>query len=230
MIPLRDENPSETRPFVTWTLIALNVAAFLYELRLGPELREFMFHWGLVPARVTLAVRDGAEPILQAGLPFLSSMFLHGGWMHLIGNMWYLAIFGDNVEDRFGHFRFLVFYLIAGLAGGALHYGFNLGSEIPTVGASGAIAGVLGAYLAAFPRARIITLVPFFLFFQLMALPAVVVLGLWFVFQFFSGALSLAWTTQGGGVAWWGHIGGFGFGFIVMKLLGGRRRSRAWVE
>jgi membrane associated rhomboid family serine protease len=198
---------------------------FLYELALGPELRGFMSEWGLVPQRLSLALSNGSEPVMAAGFPLMTSMFLHGGWPHLIGNMWYLAIFGDNIEDRLGRGGFTVFYLLAGLAGGLLHYVFNSASPIPTVGASGAIAGVLGAYLAAFPRARIITLVPLFPIFQLMALPALVVLGLWFVIQFFSGAMALAWTAGGGGVAWWGHIGGFAFGFVAMKLLG-RDRSR----
>ena len=229
MIPLRDENPAEGRPFVTWVLIALNVAAFLYELMLGPQLRGFLFEWGLVPARLTLAASQGTEPMVVAGLPLLTSMFLHGGWMHLIGNMWYLWIFGDNVEDRLGHVGYLLMYLLAGLAGSALHYYFNADSRIPTVGASGAIAGVLGAYLVAFPKARVVTLVPLFPFFQIMALPAVVVLGLWFVFQFFVGALSLGYGQQTGGVAWWGHIGGFAFGFAVMALFGRRRPSRARV-
>jgi membrane associated rhomboid family serine protease len=231
LIPLRDENPSEGPAFVTWGLIAINVAVFFYEFSLGDDLTHFIMRWGLVPARLTMLVTHGASPVL-AGLPFLSSMFLHGGWMHLIGNMWYLAISGDNVEDRFGHAGYLVFYLLAGLAGGALHFFFNAGSTLPTVGASAAIAGVLGAYIVAFPRARVMTLVPLFPFLQLMALPAVVVLGLWFVFQFFSGALSLAWAAGAshGGTAWWGHIGGFAFGAITMMIFGRRDRepARAW--
>jgi len=228
MIPLRDENPSASRPVITWLLVVVNCVAFLYELMLGPGLRSFMFDWGLVPSRLTLAALDGMEPLLGAGIPLLTSMFLHGGWVHLLGNMWYLVIFGDNIEDRLGHLRFLIFYLAAGMAGGLLHYSFNLASQIPTVGASGAIAGVLGAYLVAFPRARIITLVPLFPLFQLLALPAMVVLGLWFLYQFLIGALSLTWTARGaGGVAWWGHIGGFAFGFIAMTLLRRRGRSRA---
>jgi hypothetical protein len=222
VIPLRDENPSRTTPVVTWVLIALNVIAFFYELSLGPALRDFMMDWGLVPTRLAAGLSAGLGTGLVAGLPLLSSMFLHGGWMHLLGNMWYLAIFGDNVEDRLGHFGYLLFYLAAGVVGGLLHYHFNAGSDVPTVGASGAIAGVLGAYIVAFPRARVLTLVPLFVFFQLWSLPAVVVLGLWFLFQFFSGALSLAWSATGG-VAWWGHIGGFAFGALVMLLAGGRR-------
>jgi len=231
MIPLRDENPASRAPIVTRILIAINVFVFLYEVAAGPALREIMFTWGLVPLRLTLALDRGTEPLLQASIPLVTSMFLHGGWMHLLGNMWYLAIFGDNVEDRFGHGAYLVFYLFAGLAGGVLHYAFNAHSQLPTVGASGAIAGVLGAYAVAFPRARVLTLVPLFPFFQLMALPALVVLGLWFLFQFFTGALSLAWNPGGGGVAWWGHIGGFTFGVLAMAIFGGRRAaSEAWVE
>ena len=233
MIPLRDENPSLSPPVVTRVLIALNVVAFVYELMLGPHLRGLFMTWGLVPARISAALAGAAEPI-SAFSTALTSMFLHAGWLHLIGNMWYLWIFGDNVEDRMGRVRFLLFYIAAGLASGVLHVFFNGDSQIPTVGASGAIAGVLGAYLTLFPRARVITLVPFIVFFQVMALPAVVVLGLWFVFQFFSGAMSLAYTSssQTGGTAWWGHIGGFAFGVLFGRLLALRpqARSRAWLE
>jgi len=197
VIPLRDENPAESPPIITRLLIALNCAAFLYELSLGPALRSFMFEWGLVPVRLSLALERGVQPAIEAGTPLFTSMFLHGGWMHLIGNMWYLAIFGDNVEDRLGKLRYLLLYLGSGLAGGLLHYFVNASSRVPAVGASGAIAGVLGAYVLVFPGARIITLVPFFPFFQLMALPAIVVLGLWFLYQFFSGALALAYAPAG---------------------------------
>ena len=225
MIPIRDENPASLAPVMTRILIGLNVGAFFYELSLGPALRDFMMQWGLVPVRLAAGLASGL------GITLLTSMFLHGGWMHLIGNMWYLGIFGDNVEDRLGHFGYLAFYLVSGLVGGLLHYHFNATSEMPTVGASGAIAGVLGGYLVAFPRARVLTLVPLFPFFQLMALPAVVVLGLWFLFQFLIGFLSLAWSAAGG-IAWWGHIGGFAFGALAMLVLGGRRprRSEARVE
>ncbi len=231
MIPLRDENPSRTAPVVTRALISVNAIAFVYELMLGPDLRPFVYTWGMVPARLSLALRFGEEPIAGPGITTLTSMFLHGGWLHLVGNMWYLWIFGDNVEDRLGHARFLVFYLMAGVVAALLHYALNPASWLPTVGASGAIAGVLGAYLVAFPRARIIALVPLFPFFQVMALPAVLVLGLWFVMQFFSGALSLG-NAGGGGVAWWAHIGGFAFGFLGMRVFGGsgRRSSQAWTE
>jgi len=231
MIPLRDENPSDTVPVVTRALIAINCAAFVYEIMLGPGLREFMFEWGLVPARLSQAVRLGEESVIGPSLTLLTSVFLHGGWLHLLGNMWYLWIFGDNIEDRLGKPRFLAFYCLSGITAGLIHYVSNPASKLPTVGASGAIAAVLGAYAVTFPKARVITLVPIFLFFQIMALPAMIVLGLWFVYQFLLGTLTLAWGTgTGGGVAWWAHIGGFVFGAVAVKLFGIGRPSRAWVE
>ena len=226
MIPLRDENPSTTVPVVTRILIAINVAAFIYEVVLGPVLKPFLMEWGLVPERLTLALRYREEPWLVAGLTLVSSMFLHGGWMHLIGNMWYLWVFGDNVEDRFGHAGYLLFYLAAGVIAGLTQVAINPLSSLPTVGASGAIAGVLGAYAVAFPRARVITLVPLFIFIQIIPLPALVVLGLWFVIQFFSGWLTLG-SAMSGGIAFWAHIGGFAFGALAMLLLArGRPRAR----
>ena len=230
MFPLRDENPSESVPFVTRSLIAINVAMFVYEILQGPRLVEFFYRWGMVPLRVSLAAREGTEPIAGPALTFATSMFLHGGWMHLLGNMWYLWIFGDNVEDRMGKVRFLVFYLMGGLVAAGLHFFLHPASRAPTLGASGAIAGVLGGYALLFPGARVLTLVPLFPFIRIITLPAMLVLGLWFVFQFFSGALALA-GPQGGGVAWWAHIGGFAFGLLAVKLFERRRpSSHAWVE
>jgi len=155
-------------------------------------------------------------------------MFLHGGWLHLIGNMWYLWIFGDNVEDRRGHGRFLVFYLLAGLGAGFIHTGVNYYVVIPSVGASGAIAGVLGAYLLLHPFARVTTLIPIFFFWQIVEIPAVIVLGLWFLMQFLSGtsALSVADATAGG-LAWWAHIGGFLVGMVLLAVFRGPKRGRA---
>ena len=233
MIPLRDENPSASVPIVTRGLIALNCLLFVYELMLGPDLRGFVYSWGLVPERVTLALRFGEEPWSGPAATLVTSMFLHGGWLHLIGNMWYLWIFGDNVEDRLGKMRFLFFYIVSGVVAGLIHYLANRSSRMPTVGASGAIAAVLGAYAVTFPRARVVTLIPLFFFFPVVALPALLVLGLWFVFQFFSGTLSLASGAAaggGGGVAWWAHIGGFAFGMIAIKILAPRRRSRVSVR
>ena len=232
MIPIRDDNPTGRAPFVTRTLIAVNVALFLYQLSLGPGLRMFMYEWGMVPLRLSAALQVGNEPVVVPAATLLTSTFLHGGWLHLIGNMWYLWIFGDNIEDRLGHARFLIFYLVAGVFAGFVHYLTAASSQVPTVGASGAIAAVLGGYLVAFPRARVLTLVPLFIFIQFVWLPAVLVLGLWFFYQFFSGALSLSYGA-GGGVAWWAHIGGFVFGAIAMRALGRRPRrpvSEAWVE
>ncbi len=225
MIPIRDENPPQRVPVVTRTLIVLNVAAFLYQIGLGPKVAAFMQGWGVVPERLTDAFQ-GLTPVPSAMLTLFTSMFLHGGWIHLVGNMWYLWIFGDNVEDEMGSLRFLGFYLAAGVVSALMHVMFNPGSPIPAVGASGAIAGVLGAYAYAFPRARVVTLVPIIFFFQIVALPALLVLGLWFVFQFFSATLFAG--GGGGGVAWWAHIGGFLFGILAMALR--RRRSTAFVE
>ncbi len=226
MIPLRDETPSLTTPVVTRALILMNVLAFVFELALGPERGAFVVGWGVIPARV-MAVFSGQEPV-AALATLLTSMFLHAGWLHLLGNMWYLWVFGDSVEDRFGHVGFIAFYLASGVASAVMQVAINPGSPIPTVGASGAIAGVLGAYLVLHPRARVVTLVPIVFFLQIVALPAILVLGLWFVFQFFSGAFALG--GAGGGVAWWAHVGGFLFGMAVAVMLRGERTSRAWVD
>lgn len=224
MIPLRDENPSATVPVVTRALIGLNVLVFLYELLLGPDLGAFLYAWGFTPVKLTLAVRYGDLPLLPSAAPLVTSMFLHGGWSHLIGNLWYLWIFGDNVEDALGHAGFLVFYLGCGVAASLFHYLAVPVAAIPTVGASGAIAAVLGAYILRFPRARVLTLLPIFPFFQVVPLPAFLVLGLWFLFQF---VLGLGSPATGGGIAFWAHIGGFLVGLAVMWLLGAARRSRA---
>ena len=227
MLPLRDRNPSATTPVMTRAIIALNVLAFAIELASGPNLSTLVYGWGLVPQRVA-AVFAGLEPPLAPAITFVSSMFLHGGWVHLIGNMWFLWIFGDNVEDRMGHVAFVAFYLASGIASAIVHVAMHPWSPVPTVGASGAIAGVLGAYAVLYPRARVLTLVPVVFFVQLIELPALLVLGGWFVVQFFTGALTLG--GGGGGVAWWAHIGGFVFGLAVALSLRGDRRSRAWID
>jgi len=225
LLPFRDHIRSRTNPWVTLAIIALNVAVFVYELSLGPALEGFLQTYAVVPARfMELLERSGGWA--QAAPSIVTSMFLHGGWLHLILNMWFLWIFGDNVEDRLGHVRYLLLYLAAGAAATIAHVAANSASTIPTVGASGAIAGVLGAYFVTYPRARVTTLIPIFVFIHIAELPAWVVLGMWFALQFLSGALSLA-TTQAsaGGVAWWAHIGGFAAGALLMPLLSiGRRR------
>ena len=228
MIPIRDENPVESPPVVTRALIAVNFAVFVYEILQGPELTAFVYRWAMIPLRFSLALHQSTEPVSGPALTFLTSMFLHGGWAHLLGNMWYLWVFGDNIEDRLGKVRFLVFYLLAGLVASGVEYLFHAGSRAPTLGASGAIAGVLGAYALLFPGTRVLTLMPFF---QIVPLPALLVLGLWFVLQFFSGWLSLA-ASLTGGIAWWAHIAGFAFGLLTVKLFERRRReaSHAWVE
>jgi membrane associated rhomboid family serine protease len=224
MIPLRDTNPSRTVPFITYALIAANLMVFLYEFSL-PErlLTALIFEYGVIPARLLYDVSVGDIGLLTLR-PLLISMFLHGGWLHLLGNMLFLYIFGDNVEDRFGHGRFLFFYIIAGIAAALTQVVINPASEMPMVGASGAIAGVLGAYVLMFPTARVVTLIPVFIFFfPIVELPAFVFLGVWFLMQMLSGLLSLGIAADAGGVAWWAHIGGFATGAILMPFL--RRRS-----
>jgi membrane associated rhomboid family serine protease len=222
LFPLRDENPSATVPVVTRALIALNVAVFVYELTLGPDLGSLFYDWGFTPVKLTLALRYGDLPLAPALASIITSMFLHGGWSHLIGNLWYLWIFGDNVEDVLGHVGFLFFYLGCGIAAALLHYLTVPVAAIPTVGASGAIAGVLGAYIFTFPRARVLTLLPIFPFLQVVPLPAFLVLGLWFLFQF---VLGLGSPATGGGVAFWAHVGGFLVGLLVMAGLRRLRRT-----
>jgi membrane associated rhomboid family serine protease len=202
---------------VVWVLILVNSVVFVFELTMSEAaLERFFYLFGLVPARYTRP--DWA---LWVGLPvddywpFLSSMFLHGGWMHIIGNMWTLWIFGDNVEDRMGPLRFLCFYLLCGLAAGLVHWFTNLHSTIPTVGASGAIAGVLGAYFLLFPTARVIVLVPILFLPFFFELPAVLYLGFWALSQVLSGTLALAGPGDVGGVAWWAHVGGFIAGIVL---------------
>ena len=216
MIPLRDDAPRTTTPYVNYFLIALNVAVFLFEIQLTPSgLMAFVRDFGFVPAHVSNFARGGAGYALPAFVPVFTSMFIHASWLHIIFNMWALWIFGDNVEDSLGHFRYLVFYFISGIAASALHYVFNATSAEPSVGASGAIAGVMGAYFLLFPSARVLTF--FFVFFTW--LPAWLVLGYWFVVQFLSGAAtSIAATKQTTGVAFWAHVGGFIAGVTMIKI------------
>jgi membrane associated rhomboid family serine protease len=228
LIPLRDHNPSGSFPYVTISLIVANSLIFLYEISLGPHLERFLMNYGMVPFLVTHVNAIPTLGFTDVARTFFTSMFLHGGWLHVIGNMWYLWIFGDNVEDRMGHGRFLAFYLVCGLIAGLVHYGLNLHSKMPTIGASGAIAGVLGAYLLCFPRARVDLLIFLFFFIDVVSVPAAFVLLFWFVMQFFSGVFSLGASTAqtAGGVAWWAHIGGFVSGFLLARLCPRGKRSR----
>ena len=224
MIPLRDHNPSGTFPGVTVALILANVLVFFYEASLGPALQSFVAHYALIPAEVTGGFLYGTATFASTAMPLLTSMFLHGGWLHLIGNMWFLWIFGDNVEDTLGFWRYILFYVACGVGAGATHLLVEPASTAPTLGASGAIAGVLGAYAILFPRARIVTLIPVFFYIQLVELPALIVLGMWFVLQLFNGSLALA-SSVGGGIAWGAHIGGFLVGALLILLLRPRRVS-----
>ena len=204
MFPIRDHNPSRRTPYVTWALIALNAVVFLYSQTLegNPRaLNAFYFDWALIPARAG-----------EAWYPLVTSMFLHGGWFHILGNMLFLWIYGDNLEDEMGHLPYLAFYLAAGLAAGAIHIASDPASPIPTVGASGAIAGVMGAYLLLFPKAKIDVIFIFIVFFKIIPISAWIVLMLWFALQLFHGATADVATA---GVAYWAHIGGFAAGLVL---------------
>ena len=218
MFPLRDDNPAKTIPVVTWALIALNVVIFLYQVSLSPRAEQLLvYQYGAIPAVVTgggaLSERIAVIPPL---LSLLTNIFLHGGWMHLIGNMWYLWIFGDNVEEAMGRMRYLLFYLLAGLMASISHVFSDAGSAVPCIGASGAISGVLGAYVLLYPRARVLTLIFLGFFSRLIYIPAGFVLGFWFLLQLLSG--SVAGGEGGGGVAFWAHIGGFVAGMLLVGL------------
>ncbi|MGD1996310.1 MAG: rhomboid family intramembrane serine protease [Anaerolineae bacterium] len=215
MIPISDELPSRRVPLVTYGLIALNVVVFLYELMLGPAVDKFYMVWGAVPAYITNFQRYPLAP-----LTLLTSMFIHAGPAHIIGNMLYLWIFGDNVEDTLGRVRYGIFYLAAGLAAGLAQIAVSPSSTAPGVGASGAVAGVLAVYVVLFPTAPVRVLVPGFYFMRVARVPALIVLGLWFVIQLFNGVLSLgSMNVATGGVAWFAHIGGFVSGLVVGLLV-----------
>jgi membrane associated rhomboid family serine protease len=233
VIPLKSDNPLLTFPVMTILLIITNTLVFLYELSLSPRAgNRLIFEFGLIPARIdmlfdpTLHAHVPHAALGSAVLPIFTSMFLHAGWLHLLGNMLFLWVFGGSVEDRMGHVAYVVFYMFCGLGAGVVHTAFNWGSTLPTIGASGAISGVMGAYIILFPRSRILTLVPLLIIFFLWRIPAVLILGYWFVIQFLSG-LSAAAGAQQGGVAVWAHVGGFIIGAIIVLILGLRRPARA---
>jgi membrane associated rhomboid family serine protease len=218
MFPLYDTVRSRKFPLINLTLVVVNVLVFLYELQMDPVvLKEFIFTWGLIPARLM------SDPNLFWRTIF-SAMFLHGGWFHIINNMWVLLIFGDNVEASMGKIRYLIFYLLSGVAAGLMQTYILPTSTVPMIGASGAVAGVLGAYLILFPRSRIASLVPILFIFTIIEIPAMLFLIFWFVSQLYSGWLAI----QGGGesgIAWWAHIGGFAFGVLMVFFFRRRRRT-----
>lgn len=224
MLPLRDSTRPRSFPIANYTLIGLNALIFLFEASLSQgEFHRFLTAFGLVPARLSLE-----QPMTI--LTVLTSIFLHGSWFHLISNMWTLFIFGDNVEDRMGTGRYLLFYLLVGTLAGLSHAYFMSGSGLPTVGASGAIAGVLGAYLVLFPHGRVLTLIPIFFLPWFVEIPAFIYLGVWFFSQLSSGLVSLGNLGGAGnfsGIAWWAHIGGFVAGILFVKFFA-RRRRRTW--
>jgi membrane associated rhomboid family serine protease len=226
LIPIRDEIKARRVPYVNYILIAINVGVFIFEFMSGPRLEALISEFALVPAQLTAGLDLGDMRSV------LTSMFLHASWMHLLGNMLYLWIFGDNVEDRLGHFWYLLFYLAGGFVAALAHWAINPASSIPTVGASGAIAAVLGAYLLMYPRARVYTFIPIGFFVRLRLLPASVVLLLWFILQLFSGVLTIG-AGDVGGTAFWAHIGGFVFGVLVGWLAKGRSggsSARQWSD
>ncbi len=220
MFPIQDSIPRRSPPLMNWAIMAACGIVFLFELSLPPHLLERLFYmFGVVPVRYThpdFAASLGLAP--KAALPLFTCMFLHGGWVHIIGNMWTLWIFGDNVEDEMGPLRYLLFYLFCGLVASFVHIYTNPTSTVPTIGASGAIAGVMGAYYVLFPRARIILMIPIFFFPFFFDVPAVFYLAFWFLEQVFSGTFSLLAPSQGGGIAFWAHAGGFVCGMLTHRL------------
>ncbi|MBN2119409.1 MAG: rhomboid family intramembrane serine protease [Anaerolineales bacterium] len=221
MIPLYDTVRTRKFPLVNVLLIVVNVLAFLYELQLGPDaLERFIFAWGVVPADLT-------NDLSGAWMTVFTSMFLHGGWFHLLSNMWFLHIFGDNVEARMGGVRYLIFYLLSGVAAVFLQAYVLPASSVPMIGASGAIAGVLGAYMISFPRSRIASLVPIIFIFTIIEVPAVIFLVLWFLSQLYSGLFAMQGASASG-IAWWAHIGGFIFGVLMVFFFAKRTTYRTY--
>ncbi|TMC93802.1 MAG: rhomboid family intramembrane serine protease [Chloroflexi bacterium] len=231
MIPIKDyAGPRRRLPWITWGLIAVNVVVFLYQVSLGANAQAFMFAYSVVPVALTHGIPQTSLPGVPAHIPFhtpspvyltlITAMFLHAGWLHIGGNMLFLYIFGDNVEDRMGHIPYLLFYLFCGVVAGITQVAVDPGSSIPSLGASGAIAGVLAAYLVLFPLARVRTIIFIVFFFTIVTLPAFVLIGIWFLLQFLDGVAALSNVQQGmGGVAYFAHVGGFVTGLVITFLL-----------
>ena len=230
MIPLQDLTPRRSFPVVTLLLILANTIVFLYQISLPAHAADaFIMAYGVVPSKIQLALAGRHYTLLQAFLPLFTCMFLHGGWLHIIGNMWFLWIFGANVEDRMGPFAYLVFYLVCGIGSSVAQTLFSWGSHIPSIGASGAISGVLGAYIIFFPSSQISTIVTLFIIWFRARIPALVFIGLWFAMQFLSGigSLGATGTAASGGVAWWAHVGGFLLGMLIAFIMSLSTRSPA---
>jgi membrane associated rhomboid family serine protease len=217
MIPIRDTIPSKNVPIVNNLLIGINVVMFAVQLLQGPDFQRFIYTHGLVPLRYTAPEWAVDVTLFQMGLALFSFMFLHGGFLHLLGNMWSLYIFGDNVEDRLGPLRYVAFYLVSGLVSGLTHLVLNANSSVPTIGASGAVAGVMGAYFLLHPSAKILTLIPIIIFPLFVEIPAFFFLGIWFLIQLINASQSFGAAS---GIAWWAHIGGFVCGMLLLKLFG----------
>jgi membrane associated rhomboid family serine protease len=225
MIPLRDNVPGQSTPWVTWLLILVNVLVFRYQTTLSPtELNDFIMSFGFVPMDLSRLLSEGpGTGMSMVSASMASSLFIHGSWIHLLTNMWSLWLFGDNVEDTVGHFRFLLFVIAGGICASLTHFIFNPESLLPTIGASGGVAAVMGAYLVMFPLARIVTLVPVLFIPFFFQLPAIVFIGFWFLTQVFGGVFVL-FQPMTGGIAWWAHIGGFIFGVLIIPLI----RKKRW--
>lgn len=231
MIPLRDSVPSGTMPIVTIAIIVINSVIWLYEYSLGRDVNRFIIEYGLIPIRFVTYYRYEGGMVDNALIPLVSSIFMHGGWMHVIGNMWFLWIFGDNVEDRLGHSTYLAFYLLCGIGASLIHVAFQPTSDLPMLGASGAIAGVLGAYLISYPHARVYTLLIIFFFIRFVEIPAFLFLIVWFLFQFVAGTAQFGVHQEAGGVAYWAHTGGFVVGVLLLWIMPKRpRRGRSVSE
>jgi membrane associated rhomboid family serine protease len=231
MIPLKDENPSNTIPVVNTCLIFANLSVFVYQNFFVPGGADpLILRLGFIPYEISNAVDLNPKNLAPVPLTIFTAMFLHGGWLHLLSNMLYLWIFGDNVEDILGHFKYLFFYFMCGIVASLTHGFLNLSSQVPTIGASGAIAGVLGAYMFLFPKARIRTLMILFVFIQVISVPAIILLGYWILIQVLSGITEFGSQTQGG-IAWFAHVGGFICGFILIIMMRkprARRRTRKY--
>lgn len=221
MIPLRDSVRPRRFPIVNVSIIVVNILVFVYELALGPRAQDFIQTYGVIPERLMSPGNFGFLPFLT----LITSMFLHGGLLHIVGNMLYLWVFGDNVEDQMGRAGYLVFYLISGITAGLTHVVFNAGSVVPTIGASGAVAGVLGAYFVSFPRAKVLALFPISFLLPIVEVRAVYYLAFWFIFQVFSGLAAIRAGAMAQPIAWWAHIGGFIIGAILIRFF----RNRTYV-